>query len=56
MSTPACAKFAAQIGLDWADTKRDFCLQPGRGGPREFGRFSHQPDEIDAWVQGLRKV
>lgn len=54
MSTPACAKFAAQIGLDWADTKHDFCLQPGRGGPREFGRFSHQPDEIDAWVQGLK--
>lgn len=54
MSTPACAKFAAQIGLDWADTKHDFCLQPGNGGPREFGRFAHQPEQIDAWVQGLK--
>ena len=54
MSTPACPMFTAQIGLDWADAKHDFCLQPGGGGRREFGRFSHQPDQIDAWAQGLK--
>lgn len=54
MSTPACPMFTAQVGLDWADAKHDFCLQPGGGGKREFGRFLHQPDQIEAWAQGLK--
>lgn len=54
MSTSASCGFTAQIGLDWADTKHDFCLQPGGGGKREFGKFLHQPDQIDAWAQGLK--
>lgn len=54
MSTPACPMFTAQVGLDWADAKHDFCLQPGGGESREFGRFSHQTDQIDAWAQGLK--
>ena len=54
MSTPACPMFTAQVGLDWADAKHDFCLQPGGGGKREFGRFLHQPSQIDEWVQGLK--
>lgn len=53
MNTQACPIFTAQVGLDWADAKHDFCLQPGGGGSREFGRFLHQPDQIDAWAQGL---
>ena len=54
MNTSTSCVFTAQIGLDWADAKHDFCLQPGDGGKREFGRFLHQPDQIDAWVQGLK--
>ena len=46
--------FTAQVGLDWADAKHDFCLQPGSGGNREFGRFLHQTDQIDAWAQALK--
>ncbi|MGH8112416.1 MAG: IS110 family transposase [Rhodanobacteraceae bacterium] len=56
MNTSACATFTAHVGLDWADAKHDFCLQPGGGGKeqREFGSFLHRPDQIDAWVQGLQ--
>ncbi|MEO8746183.1 MAG: IS110 family transposase [Rhodanobacter sp.] len=54
MNTSASCVFTAKIGLDWADAKHDFCLQPGGGGKREFGRFLHQPDQIDAWAQGLK--
>jgi transposase len=55
MSTPTCPIFSAQVGLDWADTKHDFCIQPSGGGSREFGRFPHQPDQIDAWARGLKE-
>jgi hypothetical protein len=54
MNTSAGCVFTAQIGLDCADAKHDFCLQPGDGGERAFGRFLHQPDQIDAWAQGLK--
>lgn len=54
MTTPARPMFTAQVGLDWADAKHDFCLQPGDGGSREFGTFLHQTDQIEAWVQGLK--
>ena len=49
MNTPTGPAFSVHIGLDWADAKQDFCLQPGDAGEREFGRFAHNPDQIDAW-------
>lgn len=55
MSTPTGPAFSAHIGLDWADAKHDFCLQPGDAGEREFGRFAHKPDQIDAWARGLKE-
>ena len=55
MNTPTGSAFSAHIGLDWADAKHDFCLQPGDAGEREFGRFVHQPDQIDAWARGLKE-
>lgn len=55
MSTPTGPVFTAHIGLDWADANHDFCLQPGGGGDREFGRFVHQPDQIDAWARCLKQ-
>src|SRR6266478_7154807 len=46
--------FAAFIGLDWADTKHDVCLQAAGTAPREFLRLEHSPEAINAWVQTLR--
>ena len=55
MSASTGPAFSANVGLDWADAKHDFCLQPGDAGEREFGRFSRQPDQIDAWVHCLKE-
>ena len=43
--------FSVQIGIDWADTKHDFCLQAAGSSEREFGTFAHQAEHIDEWVQ-----
>ena len=55
MSTQSDAGFTAFIGLDWADAKHDFCLQPADSDEREFGTFAHQPEAIDAWARGLHQ-
>lgn len=49
----ADARFSVHIGIDWADTKHDFCLQAAGSSEREFGTFSHQAEHIDEWVQRL---
>lgn len=48
--------FVAFIGLDWADRKRDWMLQPatpGEGGARA-GQFAQTPEAVEAWVAELR--
>ena len=47
--------FAAYIGIDWADTKHDACLQAAGSGQREFTRFSHQVDSIEAWAHSMHQ-
>ncbi len=45
--------FTAFIGIDWADTKHDVCIQPSSGDQREFDVIPHQVERIDEWVHGL---
>ena len=45
--------FSAYVGIDWADTKHDVCIQSGIEGKREFAVIPHQPSDIDEWVQSL---
>lgn len=47
--------FAAFVGIDWADTKHDFCLQAAGSLQREFGILPHRPEAIDAWASDLRQ-
>jgi transposase len=47
-------EFAAFVGLDWADTKHDVCLQAAGSKKREFSILEHQPDTLNAWVSTLR--
>ena len=54
MERVAQEEFAALVGLDWADAKHDVCLQATGTARREFLRFAHRPEAIDAWVQTLR--
>jgi len=45
--------FTVRVGIDWADTKHDFCLQVTGSTQREFGTFSHNAEHIDEWVRNL---
>ena len=47
--------FTAYIGIDWADTKHDACLQAAGSAQREFTRFSHQVDRIEAWAHSMHQ-
>ena len=47
------AEYAALVGIDWADTKHDFCLQATASEQEEYGVIGPMPEEIDHWVRGL---
>ncbi len=53
MKSSASFEFSAFIGIDWADTKHDICIQPAGGGTREFDRIAHQPKHIEQWAQTM---
>ncbi len=55
MSMQSDAGFTAFMGLDWADAKHDFCLQPRGGDVREFGTFARQPAAIEAGARALHQ-
>ena len=46
-------EFAAFIGLDWADTKHDICLQVAGSDKRAFQVLEHRPAVIEAWAMDL---
>jgi transposase len=48
------ARFAALIGLDWADQKHAICLQDAATSRRELDDLEHRPEAIDEWARGLR--
>ena len=54
MKTTEQQGFAARIGLDWADSKHDICLQAD-GGPLEYLVLQHSPEAIDDWARKLRE-
>jgi transposase len=47
--------FRAYVGIDWADTKHDFCLQERGSDRREFGCIAHQVECIDEWAKSLQQ-
>jgi transposase len=48
-------EFTTFIGIDWADTKHDFCLQPANSDQREFGQFPHTVNGIDEWASSIQQ-
>ncbi len=50
MNTFSSSEFTAVIGIDWADTKHDICIQPAGTHEREFDRIAHKPEDIDRWA------
>jgi len=49
------SSFTAFIGIDWADSKHDVCIQGADGDELEFDVIPHQVERIDEWVQALRR-
>ncbi|SOE97445.1 Transposase [Burkholderia sp. D7] len=45
--------FTAYVGIDWADTKHDICLQAAGETRREFCCIRHQVAAIDEWANTL---
>ncbi|WP_397453170.1 transposase [Pseudomonas sp. NA-150] len=41
------------LGIDWADTKHDICLQAGDENHCQFDCIPHQADRIDEWAKAL---
>ena len=55
MNTLNTTSFTAFIGIDWADTKHDVCLQVVGSGQREFTCLPHQVADIEQWALSLRQ-
>lgn len=47
--------FTAFVGIDWADTKHDICLQAAGNDQREFDCIAHQVARIDEWAKSLQQ-
>jgi transposase len=47
--------FTAYVGIDWADSKHDACVQAAGSEQREFTCFSHQVDSIETWAHSMHQ-
>ena len=56
MHTLTDKPFTAYVGIDWADSKHDICVQATGGQQREFDCISHQVDQIEQWAQALHTL
>jgi transposase len=45
--------YTAYIGIDWASSKHDICLQLAGSEERLFERIKHTPEAIEAWARAL---
>ena len=48
------SSFTAFVGIDWADSKHDVCIQGAGCEHREFDIIPHKVERIDEWVQSPR--
>lgn len=55
MNTLKQTPFVAYVGIDWADTKHDICLQSAPDTRREFSCITHQVERIDEWARSLHR-
>ena len=47
--------YSVYVGIDWADSKHDVCIQPKTSDVREFDVIRHCPEVIDTWVKDLHQ-
>ncbi len=55
MAQQAEAAYAALIGIDWADQQHDYCPSVAGAESVETGTISARPEDLDAWINQLRK-
>ena len=55
MKHPIPQRFAALIGIDWANAKHDICLRASDSEAIEHSVVKHSPEAIDVWVRELRQ-
>jgi hypothetical protein len=55
MNTHSKKPFTAFIGIDWADTKHDICLQVAGSEQREFDCIPHQVEHIEEWALSIHR-
>ena len=48
-------QYTAYIGIDWADSKHDVCVQAAGHEQREFDCIPHQVDHIERWAQSIHE-
>ena len=48
-------EFTAFVGIDWADTKHDLCVQPADSQAREWDRLAHRVADIEQWALALHQ-
>jgi transposase len=48
-------EFAAFIGIDWADERHAWALQPPNTNGAEHGDLDHKPEAVDAWATDLAR-
>ncbi|OUL80478.1 transposase [Paraburkholderia hospita] len=47
--------FTAYVGIDWADTKHDICVQAAGDTRRESSCIRHQVAAIDEWANTVHR-
>ena len=55
MNTQSNDCFTAFVGIDWADTKHDICVQAAGSVERQFDCIQHKVDHIEQWVLDLHQ-
>ena len=53
MNTVNESFFKAFIGIDWADTKHDMCVQAANVDAREFSVIPHKVEDIEEWAHEM---
>ena len=47
--------YSVYVGIDWANSKHDVCIQQANSDVREFDVIQHRAEVIDTWVKGLHR-
>jgi transposase len=55
MNTQSNDCFTAFVGIDWADTKHDICVQAAGSVERQFDCIQHKVNHIEQWVLDLHQ-